>query len=276
MEVLLEDLEVLLDDPNSFLRDRVAPVPESRRKPGGKRMPTPQHREKVKICLFTKPTQVLQLYRFCRYTATVMVTSKATKRDRILQLAKQRGALRNADFEAIGVSRQYIADLVEKGDLERIGRGLFSLPYQERSEHHALVEVAVCAPRAVICLTSALQFHGLTTQLPPFVWIALPRTSWTPVVPTVGVEVVHMSLSGLSQGVEHHKIEGVQVPIFSAAKTVADCFKYRSRVGTSVAIEALQDCLRQQKATRTEIIKHAKNMHVWSVLRPYMEVINGA
>jgi len=202
-----------------------------------------------------------------------MATNEMTKRGRILDLAAQRGVLRYADFTPLGVSREYIRDLVYRGDLVRLGRGLFALPSYERSENHALAEVATYFPRATICLISALQFHGLTTQLPPFVWIALPNYNKAPRIPTVGVEVVHMNQIGLESGVEYHEIEGVQVPIFSVAKTVADCFKYRSRVTTSVAIEALKDCLKQQKATRSEIIKYAKMIRMWNVLRPYMEAI---
>lgn len=196
-----------------------------------------------------------------------------TKREQVVAAAVQKGVLRTADFAALGVSVPYVNDLADRGVLKRLGRGLFSLPDYPYTENHGLVEVAVYAPQSVICLASALQFHGIGTQLPYAIWIALPNYSRPPKVPTVAVEVVRMSEASLNAGVEEHLLEGVPVRIFNAAKTVADCFKFRSLVGTEVALEALKDALRQRLVTRDELYEFAVIDRVWNVMRPYLEAI---
>ena len=196
-----------------------------------------------------------------------------TKRERVVEAASRRGVLRTEDLSDLGVSTSYISDLAERGVLKKLGRGLFSLPDYPVTENHSLVEVAAYAPKSVVCLASALQFHGIGTQLPHAVWIALPNYSRPPKVPTVAVEVVRMGEASLNAGVEEHRIEGVPVRIFSAAKTVADCFKFRSVVGTEVALEALKDVLHRRMVTRDQLYDYAVVDRVWNVMRPYLEVI---
>lgn len=197
-----------------------------------------------------------------------------TIRAKILRECARRGVVTIPDLVALGASRGYIENLVEQGDLNRIGRGLFQLPDFDATENHSIVQVAAYAPTVVICLLTALRFHDLTTQLPPYVWIALPNHRPAPRVPTVGIEVVHMNDAWLKTDVVSHMLEGVDVSVFSPAKTIVDCFRYRGRVTTSVAIEALRDGLKQRKATHEQLYTLAKKGRVWSVMRPYMEAIS--
>lgn len=140
------------------------------------------------------------------------------------------------------------------------------------TEHHTLAEVSLAAPRAVVCLLSALRFHGLGTQLPPDVWLAIPQKGWRPATRGLPVRIVYMSEASLEAGVETHDIEGVPVRITSAAKTVADCFKFRNKVGLDVALEALRD-YRSSRRDLEELRRFAKVCRVDRVMRPYLEAI---
>jgi predicted transcriptional regulator of viral defense system len=150
---------------------------------------------------------------------------------------------------------------------------MFVMPDHRFTEHHSLAEVAAYAPQSVICLLSALQFHGIGTQMPHAVWIAIANKGHVPRVPTTPVEVVRMAPAALRAGIEEHTLEGVPARIFSAAKTVADCFKYRSSVGVEVALEALRDGLAQQKFTPADLYEYAVIDRVWGVMRPYVEAL---
>jgi len=131
--------------------------------------------------------------------------------------------------------------------------------------------VAKRSPKGVLCLLSALRFHGLTTQQPHEVWLALGEKDWRPKLGWPAIKVVHMSGRALSSGIERHRIEGAPVRVFDPAKTVADCFKYRNKIGLDVAIEALRDYLAQHRGGADELWKHARVCRVEKILRPYLE-----
>lgn len=172
-----------------------------------------------------------------------------------------------------GIPRVWIYRLHDRGLLERVGRGLYRVPGAEVTASHSLTEVSRRIPKGVVCLLSALQFHELTTQLPHEVWIAIDVTAWKPRVQNLPVRVVRFSGKALAAGVEHHEIEGVDVKVYSPAKTVADCFKYRHKIGLDVAIEALRDFVRERKGSMDELWGYAKICRVTNVMRPYLEAI---
>ena len=163
--------------------------------------------------------------------------------------------------------------LVHSGRLERIGRGLYALPNRDVTEHQGLVETAKRIPHGVFCLLSALRFHGLTTQDPFEVWMAIDRKSRRPRQDYPPLRVVRFSARALVEGVVEHRIEGVRVRITSPARTVVDCFRYRSKVGLDVAIEALRDYRRGAAGTVDELWKAAEVARVRSVIRPYLEAL---
>jgi predicted transcriptional regulator of viral defense system len=163
--------------------------------------------------------------------------------------------------------------MVERGQLERVDRGLYRLPNAPVTELHSLAEVAKRVPHAVVCLLSALQVHGLTTEVPPAVWVLIDRHARLPKVAHPSLEVVWASGLARTQGVETRSVEGVQVKLTSPAKTVADCFRYRGRVGLDVALEALRDYLGQHRRGVDAVVAAAKADQVYSVMRPYLEAL---
>jgi len=194
-----------------------------------------------------------------------------TKAEQVVEFILKRGVVRSRDIERIGVSREYLRILATNGVVERIGRGLYTLPDDEPSEHRSLVEAARRVPHGVVCLLSALQFHQLTTQLPREVWLAVDRRAWKPVSGGPPLRIVKFSGSSLTEGVEHHEIEGTPVRIYCPAKTVADCFKYRNKIGLDVALEALRDCWRERRCSMDDLWRYAKVCRVANVMRPYLE-----
>jgi predicted transcriptional regulator of viral defense system len=192
---------------------------------------------------------------------------------KIMHYVSQHGIVRPRDIEAIGLPREYLLRLHRQGKVVRSGRGLYSLPDATITERHSYAEVARRVPGSVFCLLSALAFHEITTQNPASVWIALPNGARRPAISTPSLRVVRLSGPSLTEGIENHKVEGVPIRVYSVAKTVADCFKFRNKVGLDVAIEALKDALREKKATVNEIYRYAKVCRVSNVIRPYMEAL---
>jgi predicted transcriptional regulator of viral defense system len=192
---------------------------------------------------------------------------------KIIRYVGKHGIVRPRDIEAIGLPREYLVRLHRKGKLNRPSRGIYTLPGANVTERHSYAEVAKRVPEGVICLLSALAFHEMTTQSPASVWIALRKGARTPALVSPSLRIVRLSGASLTRGIEGHTIEGVQVRVYSAAKTVADCFKFRNKIGLDVAIEALKDCLRQKKANVSEIYRYAKVCRVSNVIRPYMEAV---
>lgn len=196
-----------------------------------------------------------------------------THAQRVLGLACQKGLLRASDLDAIDAPRVVLTRLIAAGLLDRVGRGLYRLPGHPISEHEGLMVVATKAPQAVFCLLTALQFHGLTTQLPRQVWIAMPRGSHSPRIDYPPIRMVQMAGSAHLAGVEEHLCNGVKVRIYSPAKTVVDCFKHRNKIGLDVALEALKDAWRTRKASADDLWRYAQDCRVATVMRPYMEAV---
>jgi predicted transcriptional regulator of viral defense system len=171
----------------------------------------------------------------------------------------------------VGIPREYLLRLLRRGIVERTGRGLYRMADAPVTEHHSLAEVAKRVPAATVCLLSALVFHGITTQVPRQVWVALPKGSRTPRCDNRALRVVRFTGLALTEGRVEHRIEGVVVRIYSPAKTVADCFKFRNKIGLDVALEAFRQCLRQRKATMAEIRRFAEICRVARVMQPYLD-----
>lgn len=193
--------------------------------------------------------------------------------ERVLELARRHGILRARDMDAHGVHPEYVRRMCRKGMLRRVGRGLYALPETEPSAHHGLALVSKRTPQAVGCLLTALQFHEIGTQAPFEVWIALGRGTARPQIDYPPLRVMRFSGPALTEGIEEHEVEGVRVRVYCPAKTVADCFKYRNKIGLDVAIEALREGLRQRKCTSDDLWRYAKVCRVTTVMRPYMEAM---
>jgi predicted transcriptional regulator of viral defense system len=195
----------------------------------------------------------------------------ATKR--ATSLLRRKGLARSGELEEIGVSRVHLRRLRERGVVERVARGLYVLPGVVLSEQQSLAEAASVVPGGVICLLSALRFHGLTTQNPFEIWMAVPPKAWRPAREGMKLRLVHMSGTSLSEGIEEHRVSGVTVRVYSAAKTVADCFKFRNKIGIDVAVESLKDYSRKYRGRANELARFARIDRVAQVMRPYLEAI---
>lgn len=191
----------------------------------------------------------------------------------MLELASSTRLLRARDVAIRSLPTVILSRLVQDGRLKRVARGVYALAEQQLSEHHSLAEVALRVPRGVICLLSALHIHGLGTQAPRQVWLAISQNSPTPRVHQPSLRAVRMSGAALTEGIESVLVDGVEVPIFNAAKTIADCFKYRNKIGTDVALDALREGWAQRKVTMDELSHYARIDRVSNVMRPYMESI---
>ena len=181
--------------------------------------------------------------------------------------------MRRVELSAAGVHPETLTRLVQEGTLTRFTRGLYQLGDADITASHELAEVAKLAPKGVICLVSALQFHELTLQMPSRVWLAIGTKARPPKIDYPPIRVVRFGKQALSLGVEIHSIDGVSVPIFNPAKTVVDCFRFRKHVGFDVALEGLHSVTRFNKAKPAEIVQYARDTRIWSVLRPYLEAV---
>jgi predicted transcriptional regulator of viral defense system len=189
----------------------------------------------------------------------------------VIKIVEKEGILRPRDLDRYGIPRVYLSRLCERGLLQRVGRGLYVPADAAVTEHHTLAEACKRVPQGVLCLLSALQFHGLTTQAPFEVWMALEQKAWQPLVHRPKIRFVRFSGRSFHDGVEEHQIEGVPAKVYNPAKTVADCFKYRNKIGLDVALEALRDCRGQRKCTNDELWHYAKICRVANVMKPYLE-----
>jgi predicted transcriptional regulator of viral defense system len=195
------------------------------------------------------------------------------RKQKIIELAKQMGLIRPRDVAAAGIHREYLLRLYRNGDLTRVGRGLYALAGAQTSESLSLAKVAKRVPSAVICLISALEFHHITTQIAHDVWIAIENKKWEPTFQYPPLEIVRLTGRAFSFGVEEHEVDRIPVKIYSPAKTVADCFKFRNKVGLDVALEALRETWRIRKVTMDDLWEAAKVCRVANVMRPYLEAI---
>ena len=194
-----------------------------------------------------------------------------SQKDRVLQLARKAGVLRPRDLDAEGLPRVYLQRLLDAGLLVRPGRGIYVCADLEATPSHSLAQACKRVPHGVVCLLSALQFHGLTTQAPFEVWLAIRDKARRPQVDYPPLRIVRFSGRSLEYGIESHRVEGVEVQVYGEAKTVADCFKYRNKIGLDVALEALRDCWGKRKATMDELWSAASVCRVANVMRPYLE-----
>lgn len=199
--------------------------------------------------------------------------SNLRQRKQLAASARSRIVLQPRDFARLSIHPQQVSRLVTKGELIRVGRGRYMLPQAEHSENLGLALVVAAVPRSVICLLSALRFHNIGTQAPHEVWIAIEQGAARPRIDYPPVRVTLVSGPAFTFGVERHPIDGVPARIYSPAKTVADCFKFRNKIGLDVAIEALREALRAKLCTREELWAAAKACRVSTVIRPYIEAM---
>ncbi len=192
----------------------------------------------------------------------------------ILDLAAQCGLIRPRDLNEHGLPTVALTRLVRQGLLQRVGRGLYAIPDRPVSEHGALAEVARKHPQAIVCLLSALRLHELTTQSPFEVWLAIPNKARAPKMDYPPLRVVRFSGDALTEGIEEHIIDGVPVRVTNVARTVADCFKFRNKIGLDVALEALQEAWRAKRVSMDELWRYATLCRVANVMRPYMESLS--
>jgi predicted transcriptional regulator of viral defense system len=186
-------------------------------------------------------------------------------------MLSRRPILRLKDFTAQNVGPETLARLVREGVIVRAARGLYQRTDASVDARHSLAEATALVPKGVVCLTSALQFHELTLQMPSEVWMAIDRTAWRPRIEYPPVRFVRFSGTALTDGIKRHRIDGIEVAITDPARTVVDCFRYRAKIGLDVALEGLREGLRQRKITSDRLWRHATKMRVWSILKPYVE-----
>ena len=191
--------------------------------------------------------------------------------ERILRMARKKRLFRLSDATAAGVHAEYVRRLTHQGVLIRVGRGLYALATLAPTEHHTLAEVAKRVPKAVFCLLTALRFHGLGTQNPREVWLAVDRRAGIPRVDFTPVRAIRISGVALTAGIETHTIDGVKVRVTSPARTVVDCFKFRNKIGIDVAVEALRDYRRIRKGTADALWREANRLRLAKVMRPYWD-----
>ena len=221
-----------------------------------------------KVCFF--------VYRkaFLPTIGNIMCERHMTYRERALSLIRIRGIARARDLKAAGIPLVYLKRLTETGDLVRLARGLYQTPERIGEDiAHGLAQAARMVPSGVVSLLSALRRHELTTQLPHAVWMTIPHKARTPTANSLRLEIVRATGEALTTGIEYFDVEGVAVPIYGVAKTVADCFKHRRHVGEDVAIEALRDALRQRKTTPSELLKFAVIDRVAERMTPFIKAM---
>jgi predicted transcriptional regulator of viral defense system len=194
-----------------------------------------------------------------------------TQRAQALELLGTHSMMRLKDFAAHRIGSETLARLVRDGIVVRPARGLYQLADGEVDGRRTLAEAAALVPRGIICLVSALQFHGLTLQMPSSVWMAIERTAWRPRIDYPPIRFVRFTGSALSEGIKRHRIEGVEVAITDPARTIVDCFRYRAKVGIDVAMEGLREGLRQRMTTSDQLWRYATKVRIWSTMKPYVE-----
>lgn len=202
-----------------------------------------------------------------------MSASRVSQRERVLSLLASRGMMRLREFGEAGITAATVSRLERDGAITRLARGLYHLADAKFDQQHSLAEVAKLIPRGVICLTSALAFHGLADQLPTHVWVALSKKDWRPRITYPAVRIVRFPPKLLMTNVEYHMIGQTSVPIYGVTKTIVDLFRYRRVVGTPVVIKAMRETLRQRKATPADIAQLAMQARAWKAMAPYLTML---
>jgi predicted transcriptional regulator of viral defense system len=195
------------------------------------------------------------------------------QRDRLTAFLRERGIARLTEIRDVGITAATVSRLAQQGVVTKLSRGLYQLADAPPDSNHSLAEAAKRAPKGVICLASALAFHGITDQMPRRVWIAIGPKDWKPQIDYPPLHIVRFAHKFLRAGVETHDIEGVSVPIYGVAKTIADVFRHRRSNGIDVAVPAMREALRQGRVTPSEIADWAMRGGVWNRLRPYLEAL---
>lgn len=193
--------------------------------------------------------------------------------DAIRELARKQGLIRVRDLKERGIHPEYLRTMHHNSDLVRVARGTYQLAGVEIGEYQTLAEACIRVPRGVICLLTALRFHELTTENPRRVWMAVPQGTHTPVVRDVPIKFVYFSGKAMTEGIETHEVTGTEIRIYGVAKTIADCFKYRNKIGLDVAIEALREGWRERRFTLPELRRYVELCRVRTVIRPYLEAL---
>lgn len=197
----------------------------------------------------------------------------ARRKKDILRRIEKMGLARPRDLEVYGVTRAQLSRLVQEGLVVRQARGVYASAHHAPTAGHTLAQVAKRVPGGVICLLTALRFHGLTTQSPAEVWLALPERARRPRLEYPRLRVARFSGASFTEGIEEHRVEGVTVRVYSAAKTVADCFKFRNKVGVDVAVEALREFSRRHRGGMNDLMRYAQICRVARVMQPYLDVV---
>lgn len=202
-----------------------------------------------------------------------MPSAQVSQKEKLRSLLDARSMMHAHELRDAGISAQTIARAVESGEVERISRGVYQKRGAEVEENQILAEAAMRVPKGVVALVSALAFHGLTDQMPRRVWMAIGTSDWAPVQSYPPLRMVRFTESYLRQGIEHHAIAGIDVPVYSIPKTLADLFRNPQLVDRSVAVEGLRAALQQRKATPSAIAQAAKAGGAWKVMQPYLEAL---
>jgi predicted transcriptional regulator of viral defense system len=210
-----------------------------------------------------------------------MPSASESQQDRAISLLKQQGMVRLSEFREAGVTAATVSRMKEKGLVLQLSRGLYQLPDASFDTHHALAEAAKLVPKGIVCLTSALAFHGLTDTIPSRVWMAIGAKDRRPRTETPPLQFVRFGEKVLTSGIKEHMIEGVRVRVYNPAKTVVDLFRYRRSAGKryrkspglNLALEGLREALRQRKTTPAEIARYANEASIWKVIQPYLEAM---
>ena len=196
---------------------------------------------------------------------------RQSKTDQVWEIVRTEGIVRSKDLRKRGIHQEYLRRLENQGLIVRSGRGIYTLSQADLTENQSLVEACARVENGVVCLLSALRFHELTTQAPFEIWLAIDNKARPPKENLLPLRIVYMSGKALRAGVEEHRLVGQPVRVYNIPKTVADCFKYRNKIGLDVALEALRECWGQRRCTMDEIWHYAKICRVANVMRPYLE-----
>lgn len=187
---------------------------------------------------------------------------------------QNRAIFRLAEARALGLHPEQVRRLTLRGELTRLGRGLYSPASAAPTEHHTLAEVAKRVPKGIVCLLTALRFHAIGSQHPREVWLAVDRRAGVPRIDVAPIRVVRISGEALVVGIDEHTVEGVTVRVTGPARTVVDCFRFRNRLGIDVAVEALRDYRRLRKGTPDDLWAQAERLRMARVLRPYWDSLS--